>query len=482
MSNSIPSNTHSIARLVIIVFTLTLSACSTVSQPTNQAITSVNENGGYRRINSDSTGEMGDSLILLAFSGGGTRAAALSYGVMQELRDTYIVSNDSEIRLLDEVDTISSVSGGSFTAAYYGAFREKLFETYEKDFLRQNVQSSLIRKLFSPGYWFKSAFSGFDRTEMAVDYYDRTIFKGATFNDMAANGPPFIDINATDLTTGMRFTFSQNLFDLICTDLGSMKIARAVTASSAVPVAFPTIVLKNHADQCDVSGTKEWEILQTAQTTGEVQEELLNNLRSYRDSQRRQYIHLVDGGISDNLGLRATIARMETLGDKRFSQFAENGVGNILIILVNAAVKSENFIEQSASKPKAGTTMAAYIDSQMKRYDQETMDRMRQNIKRYQAKADETNQPIKLFFSEVTFDHIRLDDASSILNNMPTSLELSNNEVDQLIAAARLILRHEPNFKAFKEENQGRLVAGALRESTICKYYAHPNCKNVITQ
>jgi NTE family protein len=463
-------------KLLAVAVSILLSGCASIYTPVNEPISVVDEDTGYRRVNTDRSQKMGDTLILLAFSGGGTRAAALSYGVMQELRDTYVVSQDKEVSLLQEVDTISSVSGGSFTAAYYGVFRDKLFETYEKDFLRQDVQSTLIRKLISPGYWLGTAFSGFDRTEMAIDFYDRTIFKGATFNDMAANGPPFIDINATDLTTGMRFTFSQDLFDMICSDLGSMKVARAVTASSAVPVAFPTIVLENHADQCDVSGTREWDILQNTQPNSEAQAQLLENLRSYRDHEKRKYIHLVDGGISDNLGLRAMIDRLEGLGDNRFDRVRDAGIKNILIILVNAAVERDSFIEQSAKKPKPATTMSAFIDSQMKRYDQETIDRLHQNIDQYQARADEQQLPLQIFFSEVTFDHVQLADASSMLNNMPTSLELSDRDVDQLIASARILLRHEPSFKAFKERNQGRLAEGAMSESTICEYYAHPKC------
>ena len=78
--------------------------------------------------------------------------------------------------------------------------------------------------------------------------------------------------------------------------------------------------------------------------------------------------------------------------------------------------------------------------------------------------------------SEVTFDHIQLADARSMLNNMPTSLELSDRDVDQLIASARVLLRHEPSFKAFKERNRGRLAEGAMSESAICEYYAHPKC------
>lgn len=165
-------------RTITVLLALTLAGCATTYRPVNQPITEVDESAGYRRVTLDRSDDFGDSIILLAFSGGGTRAAALSYGVMQELRDTYVTSGGEERRLLDEVDTISSVSGGSFTAAYYGVFREGLFENYEKAFLRQDVQSTLIRKMFSPGYWFGSAASSFDRTEMAIDFYDRTIFNG----------------------------------------------------------------------------------------------------------------------------------------------------------------------------------------------------------------------------------------------------------------------------------------------------------------
>jgi NTE family protein len=70
-------------------------------------------------------------LLILAFSGGGTRAAAFAYGVLEELAATPVVLGGRPRRLLDEVDLISAVSGGSFTAAYYGlygfhALRQKL--------------------------------------------------------------------------------------------------------------------------------------------------------------------------------------------------------------------------------------------------------------------------------------------------------------------------------------------------------------------
>ena len=183
--------------------------------------------------------------------------------------------------------------------------------------------------------------------------------------------------------------------------------------------------------------------------------------------------------ISENLGLRAMIDRLEAMGEKRFHRMHENGVDNVLIILVNAAVKRESFIEQHPRKPKAATTMGVFIDSQMKRYDQESIERARKNIDRFQALAKGKGMSINMYFAEVSFDDVQLDGVSSLLNNMPTSLELDSNAVDKLIASGRLLLRHEPEFKRYKTDNGGSLSGNAISDRDICKYFAHPNCANL---
>lgn len=95
-------------------------------------------------------------MLDLAFSGGGTRAAALSYGVLKAMRDTRIKIDGQQTRFLDEIDIITSVSGGSFTSAYYGLHGEKIFTDFEDAFLRRDVEGALIAKLFNPFRWFGS--------------------------------------------------------------------------------------------------------------------------------------------------------------------------------------------------------------------------------------------------------------------------------------------------------------------------------------
>jgi len=453
---------------------LLVGGCASVYPPQNKPVSEIDESSGYRRLSIMDSRVVGENLVLLAFSGGGTRAAALSYGVMQELRDTELKVNGEKVSLLDHVEVISSVSGGSFTSAYYGLYRNQLFTDYEDDFLRKGVQDALIHKMLSPGQWPRSISSGIDRTEMAVDYYDRSIFKGATFEDLSKNGPPFIDINATDLSTGMRFTFTQELFDLICSDLSSFPIARAVTASSAVPVAFPSVVLENHAEQCDVSDTLGWKLIEQTRPVSNNQQALLDGIKSYRDSDERPYIHLVDGGIADNLGLRTLISRIESLSTAvKFDLLQSNRVENILIILVNAQAKHERLIDKSAEKPSASKTMSACVAAQMSRYNHDTLDQLRLNIERFDNLASDIGYAVKVHFAQVNFEAAESEEIRAYLNGLPTSLQLNDGQIDRLIAAGRYLLRTEPSFLEFKRRANAETSSSAISKEALFHFFSN---------
>ena len=192
-----------------------------------------------------------DIVVFLAFSGGGTRAAALAYGVLEELRDTVVEIGGEQRRLLDEVDLISGVSGGSFTAAYYGLFGDRIFEDFAERFLRRNVQGDLLRSVFlNPVNWFRLGSARFSRSDLVAEYYDKNIFDGKTIVDFGAVPGPAILINATDLIRGARFSFIHEQFDPICNDLLTYPVARAVAASSAVPGLLTPIRLRSYAGSC----------------------------------------------------------------------------------------------------------------------------------------------------------------------------------------------------------------------------------------
>jgi len=439
---------------------LFLQGCATIYKPQNESITTIDNTKGYRLVDSHS-GDYGDHLIFLAFSGGGTRAAALSYGVLQELRDMQVDARSHRVRLLDEVDSISSVSGGSFTAAYYGLFGDKTFSDYEKVFLRQSIEGALIRKLFNPAYWWRSLFTGFDRTEMAIEYYNSHIFEGKTFADFPLNHGPYIEINATDLGSANRFAFIQAYFDLICSDLGELSVARAVTASSAVPVAFPTVVLKNYTGDCNTNQSNLVRFLDKQDTNSLDIRELKAQVNSYTNRTAHPYLHLVDGGVADNLGLRALTDRIDTIG----SGFLFNNPGqmpkDVLVISVNAQVTPEPGIDHSAAEPSVGDTINAFTDVQMSRYDNDTKLLLANKLKYLKKAMQERGHDVSIYNTEVTFESIKTQTLKSYFNNLPTSLELSDHEVDMLIRAGRDLLRNEPRFKNFLEANAGSRVLAA---------------------
>ena len=94
---------------------LFLGGCAT--RPINPPITQADPDAGYRLATRQPHFRDPDTLVILAFSGGGTRAAAFSYGVLEFLNRTEIVRASGEkVRLIDAVGVITGVSGGSFTA------------------------------------------------------------------------------------------------------------------------------------------------------------------------------------------------------------------------------------------------------------------------------------------------------------------------------------------------------------------------------
>ncbi len=231
--------------LPLLLCAVVLAGCAT--RPINAPITEVNRSSGYRFQTRQLSDNDKENLVILAFSGGGTRAAAFSYGVLEELRRTEVVNSKGvKVRLLDEVDVITGVSGGSFTALAYGLYGDELFDVYEERFLKRDVQGELLSRFLSPKNWSALWSEGWGRSEMAAEMYDQHLFRGATFRDLDRRDGPLIVATATDISTGSRLAFTQTDFDLICSDVDSVPLSRAAAASSAVPLVLSPVTLNNY--------------------------------------------------------------------------------------------------------------------------------------------------------------------------------------------------------------------------------------------
>jgi len=395
-------------------------------------------------------GRSDDTLILLAFSGGGTRAAAFAYGVLEELRDTRVLIAGRPRRLLDEVELVSGVSGGSFVAAYYGLYGDRIFQDFEQRFLRHNVQRDLILAMLNPVNWVRLLSPFYSRSDLAAAYYDRQIFDGATFADLTHGPGVEVVINATDMVRGSRFSFRQPVFDILCADLAPIHIARAVAASAAVPGPLTPVILQNYAGTCGFEPPA-W--IEQARADREGSRRRLRQaeiLHSYLD-QKHEYVYLLDGGISDNLGVRLFLERTTEAGDvhQALEGFGAANARQVLLIAVNAETDPD-FSRPDGDPITIGllALIRTVTGIQTRSTNFETIELVRSSFERWTRELSERRgEPVEFRLVDLYFDEIPDPAERSYLRNLPTSLALDDEAVDRLRAAGRELLRNSPGFR-----------------------------------
>jgi len=151
---------------------------------------------------------------------------------------------------------------------------------------------------------------------MAADLYDEILFNRATFGDLGKSKGPLILAAATDVSTGARVVFNQDVFDSMCSNLDAVRLSRAAAASSAVPILLSPVTLNNYGGSCGYKPPAWLEVLSgpagPPRVAARAKRELDERL-ALGDGVRRPYIHLVDGGVSDNVGMRSILSALELM-------------------------------------------------------------------------------------------------------------------------------------------------------------------------
>jgi predicted acylesterase/phospholipase RssA len=230
----------------------------------------------------------------LAISGGGSRSANFSAAVMFQLQ---------RLGLLDRVDAISSVSGGSLTAAYYCLSTDQEWNPANlQRLLTHSFAADAWSVLLQPWNLIALAISDWDRSDILADSFTKTLYtragKTLTFADLRQKRPRLL-VNATDLQSGQRFVFANESFDTINSDLSKYPIGYAVAASSSVPIVLHQVTLRDFSTVF------------------------------------AQYRHFVDGGINDNLGVLSLLEAYKADNDAATSkgQPPPFSKGAVLIII-----------------------------------------------------------------------------------------------------------------------------------------------------
>ncbi len=468
----------------IAVILLMMAGCAT--RPINPPTANYDPDKAYRIERQSENAEDNATLVILAFSGGGTRAAAFSYGVLETLRDMQVTTKSGRnVRVLDTVDVITGISGGSFTALAFGLYGDRLFDTYESSFLKRNVQGELMKRALNPFNWPSLASDGWGRSELAANMYDEILFSGATFKDLRRDGPRIL-VSATDLSDGTRLIFNPENFDVLCTDLSSVRLARAAAASSAVPVVLSSITIDNYGGTCGYR-LPPWAKLfldnpdpprPAARTVKRLQE-----LEAYADRENRPYLHLVDGGVSDNVGMRgvldvlSTFEALHAAGQKT----PYDHVRNIFIFVVNSLATPPNDWDRHENPPGLFDVLLKATGTPIDRYSYDTVETLRDiqarwaslrevrdAIKSYPALDDKLQTvmrapDITIRVVEVSFGVLPDKAERDYLNTLPTSFVLDNEAVDRLRVAAKNAILASPEVKRLMSNGALRMVGPGPR-------------------
>lgn len=445
--------------VTLLLICAVVSGCSSVKPWRNSALAAeVNiepQHGTDKKLERDPS-----ILVAVTLSGGGARAAAFAYGVLQEMRNTNFVWNGEPTDLLNATDVVSGVSGGSIIAAYLAAFGKDGLSGFEEDFLRKNFQNNLILQAFRPGNMWDLSSSWFGRSDLLARRLD-TLYRGMTYGDIEQlPRHPQLLVTATDMTLGAGFEFTADQFAMICSDIRSVPLAYAVAASSAVPLLLTPITLVNYSDQCKANAS-----LKPVVSNAQPNESIDYHARLYRaqqqtylDSKTRPYLHLVDGGLSDNLGIRRLLDRALAEGGLR-SSFREvnippGSVRKMIIITVNAERDPSNSIDASDEVPGFSQVIDTLVFGAGAKATHETQEFLADLAREWRLDIKKKAGGFDAFASDAQIHvvQVNLRDAPGIDNRrsllkIPTAFSISDDEVTMLIEAGHDILKNSKQFQ-----------------------------------
>lgn len=225
--------------------------------------------------------------IGLCLSGGGYRAMVFHLGVLWRLYDAGV---------LNKLARISSVSGGSITAAVLGLNWHEL--SFDPAKVREDFNAHIVvpvrrlaGKTIDVGAIIRGLALRGPVSRRIARAYDKHLFSGATLQDLP-DAPRFV-INATNIQSGVLWRFMKPYmrdYRVGEVKAPALELAAVVAASSAFPPFLsPAALTLDPADFTPDSG---------------------------HDLQREPYtrkIFLSDGGVYDNLGLETVWKRYQTV-------------------------------------------------------------------------------------------------------------------------------------------------------------------------
>ena len=430
-----------------------LTACHSILYQPAKTLSQIDPEKGYRLEKTMQQALEKENLVIVTFSGGGSRAASLGYGVLEQFQQVTIRPTERGDTLLQNIDVVYGVSGGSVLAAYLALEGQETIPKFKEFFLKKNFQKKVINEVFSLSNVPRLTSPQFGRSDLLQEQLNLALYNGKTFADLARKRKgPFAVINATDMTAEQKVSFTQDFFDWLCVDLNDIEIARAVAASSAVPLIFSPITLNNHAGFCHAESKKAF-LMQT-QPGNRL---LLNNfnamqkrLARYQDSVEQPYLHLVDGGLTDNLGLASLLDMSNLLSVRKlYAELKKSALRHVVVVSVNAQNERTSHIDKSADVPGVREVVNTVINVPIDKATESTVQYSQKFANQWNAYAKRQRETkIKVYFVNVSLKDLPEGQLKKDVLNIGTSFYLPESDVDKLREAAKILLMQSKEYHA----------------------------------
>ena len=430
-----------------------LTACHSILYQPAKTLSQIDPEKGYRLEKTMQQALEKENLVIVTFSGGGSRAVSLGYGVLEQFQQATVRPTERGDTLLQNIDVVYGVSGGSVLAAYLALEGQETIPKFKEFFLKKNFQKKVINEVFSLSNVPRLTSPQFGRSDLLQEQLNLALYHGKTFADLARKRKgPFAVINATDMTAGQKVSFTQDFFDWLCVDLNDIEIARAVAASSAVPLIFSPITLNNHAGFCHAESKKAF-LMQT-QPGNHL---LLNNfnamqkrLARYQDSVEQPYLHLVDGGLTDNLGLASLLDMSNLLSIRKlYAELKKSALRHVVVVSVNAHNERPSHIDKSADVPGVREVVDTVINVPIDKATESTVQYSQKFANQWNAYAKRQREAkIKVYFVNVSLKDLPEGQLKKDVLNIGTSFYLPESDVDKLREAAKILLMQSKEYHA----------------------------------
>jgi NTE family protein len=393
-----------------------------------------------------------EDVIAFSFSGGGMRAAAFSFGALKAIEQLQI----NHPTIVDDITFITSVSGGSLTAAYYGLNGKQALGDFRSKVLLRDAEVKMRFNAFAPTNFIRLINGGLNDSTNLAHWLDENVFKGATFADLYRRSKPDIWINATDVYNRTPFLFIPPVFNALCSDISRFSIAEAVHASMAVPVVFAPVLLKTFPDNC-THPLPNWVNSTLANPDASVTvKATARALNNYRNPKVMNFIKLVDGGITDNFGLTSILVG-RSASSTSYGPFSKRDaihIKRMLFLVVDAGRGPSGDWALAASGPSGFDLAIAATDTAIDAASRASYDGFRQllaqwekniidfrcsltaaDLAEFQITFDKWEcRNVKFFTGSVSFSDLEMN-RSSVLDAIPTRLVLPEKDIDAAIAA-----------------------------------------------